>query len=355
MKLKSVLLGVCTAAMVFCASLPVWATAPADLVEPIVVATEPDEVDSKIYYYQNERKVSPDTFTWKKGKNGNAVLLNGEDQYLRYSAEKTLQLEEFTFSGWINWQGNGETIGQKLLTVYKNDNRFITVSPHLRDEERGIDGVYMEWQDRMIDPVALYNKSTNQTTFALETNAWHHVAVVAADDEFSLYIDGTLQFTQVMDVSLEDMELNTFLIGGGFYGEPLLHALLDDAYLYPQALDKADVALLAAGLDPADGGTPPTTETYRPTMPTTAPSKQPADGNMPHRGTLFGLPAAVLIIPAIIFAVVIALSVILSLQKKRTSEEEPDPSPFMYSAIPFDPEESAAEQPNEKDKEGDQE
>ncbi len=355
MKLRSVLLGVCAAATMLCVSLPVWATAPANLAEPIVVATEPDEVDSKIYYYQNERKVSPDTFTWEAGKNGNAVLLNGKDQYLRYSAEKTLQLEEFTFSGWVNWQGDGETIGQKLLTVYKNDNRFITVSPHLRDEERGIDGVYMEWQDRMIDPVVLYNKSTDQTTFALETNAWHHVAIVAADDEFSLYIDGTLQFTHAMDVSLEDMELNTFLIGGGFYGEPLLHALLDDAYLYPQALEKSDIALLAAGLDPADGGTPPTTEAYRPTVPTAVPSKQPVDGHMPHRDTLFGLPTAVLIIPAVILGAVIVLSLVLSIQKKRTSTQEPDLPPIVYSDTPFDPDESADEKPNEENKEGDQE
>lgn len=313
------------------------------LTERVVVVSEPDDGDEKIYFYQGDRKMDAEDFIWVEGRTGLALQLNGEDQYLRYSAQKTLQLEEFTFSAWVNWQGGDA--GQKLLTVYKNDNRFFTVSPFMQDEEAHLNGMYMEVRDRGIEPDTMYYTASEGSTFALEQNAWHHMAVVISDTEFSLYVDGALYLSTVMDnVSVADMELNTFLIGGGFYGEPRLSALLDDAYLYPQALTADEIALLAAGMDPAYGGTAPTTTVHLPTRPTASTTNTPADGNVPQRGTLFGLPIALVLIPGIILVAVVILSLVLSAQKKREetidgiTDEEVSPI-IGETEVPIDTEE----------------
>ncbi len=346
MKRFLVMWGVCAVVTaLMCTSLTVAAETTAAhniLAEPIVVATEPEEIDEKVYFYQDNEKVSPEDFTWVDGKTGKALQLNGENQFLRYSAEKTLQLDAFTFSTWIYRNELAEeslNVGQKLLTVYKNENRFLTVSPHWRDNERHINGIYMEWQDRGIDPITLYTESETDTNTALETKTWHHVAVVASDDEFSLYVDGTCLHSAARDTSFSAMELNSFLIGGGFYGDARLHALLDDAYLYPQALDASHIALLAAGIDPADGGTPPTTEAYRPTAPTNGIHTPPVaveDTN----GTVFGIPVALVVTPLAVILLVVVLSVVLSAQKKRHTappSTHDESGPFAVVPLPTVP------------------
>ncbi len=307
---------ICIAAFVsLFAVLPVAATTGvvSDIAEPVVVATEPEEIDEKVYYYQGDDKVGPEAFTWVDGRHGKAVKLNGEDQYLRYSAEKTLQLEEFTLSAWVKLDGEDKNVGQKLLTVYKNESMFITVAPHLLDAERAIDGIYAEWQDREIDPVVMHSDPDKDTTFALESGVWHHVAVVVSDEEFSLYIDGILIHTADMNTSFVEMELNTFLIGGGFYSEPLLNAFLDDTYLYPQAMESSDIQLLAADVDPADGGTPPTDNTtfYRPTAPSVKPTA-PVQDDAPS-----GISPIVIILPIALITAIVILSVVFSRQKKN--------------------------------------
>lgn len=330
----------CIAALVLlCTALPTFAVTRVDptIAEPIYVATEPEEIDEKVYYYQDEQKIPPEDFPWVEGRHGLAVRLNGENQYLRYSAERTLQLEEFTFSAWVKLQGDDGNVGQKLLTVYKNESMFITMAPHLLDAERAIDGLYMEWQDREIEPVVLHSDPEADTTFALEGNAWHHVAIVVSDTEFSLYVDGFRFYSEEMDTSFVEMELNTFLVGGGFYGEPLLNALLDDAYLYPQALEASHIQLLAADMDPADGGKAPTAGTiYRPTEPSSAPTAAPKND------AEAGLSPLVIILPVAFIIGIILLSVVFSRQKKVSAPTDSDgdaANVIGEPELPTDPEE----------------
>lgn len=328
-----------TVLILVCTTLPAFAVTGVDpsIAEPVYVATEPEEIDEKVYYYQDDEKVAPEDFMWVDGRHGKAVKLNGENQYLRYSAEKTLQLEEFTLSAWVKLQGEDNNIGQKLLTVYKNESMFITVAPHLLNTERAIDGIYMEWQDRTIDPVIIYSDPAEDTTFALESNAWHHVAVVVSDTEFSLYIDGFRFYSEDMDTSFVAMELNTFLIGGGFYGEPLLNALLDDTFLYPQALEASHIQLLAADMDPADGGKIPTVGTvYRPTEPSSAPTAAPKDE------VETGISPLVIILPLVFIVGIIVLSVVFSRQKKSNTPTVNDGDAvevLKQPETPVDPEE----------------
>lgn len=381
MKLFSWIGGICAVALMVGGAAPVSAATTATETEtatvteiaeatedehmaPIALVTEPNEIDSKVYYYDGAKKVQPEDFTWVAGKTGNAVRLNGSTQYLRYSSAQTLKLESFTFVAWVNWQGDTEdTVGQRLFTVYRNENRFITVSPHMQNEEAGVNGLYAEWQDRSIEPITLFAKTGSATTTELERGAWHHVAVKVSPVEFSVYVDGTLQYTvdnSDAPVVLTDMRLNTFVVGRGIGDEPYLNALLDDAYLYPEPLSNSEVALLAAGMNPADGGTAPTSTAYLATRPrTTTVAGSAASG---ERTTVFGLPVMLVVIPVAVALAAVVLSLVFSAQKRRDTQPLPDgeETPTILDGGITPPEAPAAEQPvaepePNEEKEGDAE
>ena len=297
----------------------------------VVVVSEPSQSDDKVYFYQGNRKVKSTDFNWVPGHNGYAVLLDGDEQYLRCSSQLIDGLSSFTFSAWINWQGG--VPNQKLLTIYKNDNRFFSVSPNWDDESQEILGWYLEVRDRGIEPTVAYYPVRGGYTYALQPNSWHHVAVTVSDATFALYVDGREYLSANYELSLADMELNTFLVGGGFYGDARLAAMIDDAYLYPTALSAENIALLAADMNPVFGGSAPTTTVYYPTAPTTTATLKPADGNVPSRGTVLGLPLALVLIPLGVVVVAVALSFALNAQKKKQpdwyDEDEGEASPTL--------------------------
>ncbi len=263
-----------------------------------------------VYYYNNGKKVSPNTFEWVAGHTGQAVALNGEDQYLRISAAEALALEEFTLSAWFNLRA--DTVGAKLLTVYKNESRFLTVSPHVQDTERGINGWYMEWQDRVGEPVTAFVPAAQGTTLAPAVGEWHHAAVVVSNTEFSLYLDGMRYLTQTVETDYSEIELSQFVVGGGFYGEPLLNALLDDVAVYPAALSAKQVAALANKT---------AQNNYYPTRPL-ADADRGVVGNVTQRLTVFGLPPALVILVGAVLVTVLVLSLVFSAQRKRQGTEE---------------------------------
>lgn len=294
-----------------------------ETLERIDVVTEPGMSDEKVYFYDSGNKVDEVDFTWGEGRrNGQALVLNGEGQYLRYSAAKTLLLEEFTLSMWVNHRNGVD--GQKWLTVYKNETRFFTASPYMSNPELGVNGVYLEACDRTVMPDPAFVKLHQEGHVASPApNEWHHVAITLNSEYLTLYMDGGYYLSVSLEgISIDDMDLNAFLIGGGFHDEPTLAASLDDVFLYDKALTPDQIALLASDIDPAVGGYPTGHATYIPTRPATSnrTTVNGGNGEVPHRATLFGLPPAVVLIPVVMLAVVIALSVVLSNRKKDEEE-----------------------------------
>lgn len=378
MKQSSWLAGLCAAVLLLGSAAPVLAAPAADttdttaditetmvtdttetagtglLAEPIALVTEPGEIGNKVYYYDGAKKVQPEDFTWVPGKTGLAVQLNGSTQYLRYSSAQTLKLESFTFAAWVNWQG-GEAADQRLLTVYRNENRFITLSLNRQDEAAGIHGLCAEWQDRSIEPITLFSQTNGITTTAPESGVWHHVAVTVAPTAFTVYVDGTALYQADMSaqpVDLAAMRLNTFAVGRGIEGEPTLNALLDDAYLYPQALTDNEVALLAAGLNPADGGTPPTATTYLATRPRTTTVAGSVSAG--EKNTLFGVPVMLVVIPAAVIVAAVVLSLVFSAQKRHASVPDGEEFPTILAGMAVEPE-AEPEPETDEEKEGDAE
>lgn len=283
----------------------------ASLPEAVVLVDEPETETDGVYYYADGKKVQPHTFGWMAGHTGKALSLDGQNQYLRLASAKALALEEFTLSAWVKLRV--DKVGANLLTVYKNESRFLAVSPHVQDAERGINGWYMEWQDREGEPVTAFVPAAAGTTLAPAVGQWLHVAVVVSDTEFSLYLDGVRYLTKPVETDYDEIGLSQFVVGGGFYGEPLLDGLLDDVALYPTALGAKQVAALAGNAVQSDR--------YYPTRPL-ADMDRGVVGTTAARPTVFGLPLVPVVLVGGVLVTVLVLSLVLSAQRKRQSTEE---------------------------------
>lgn len=307
-----------------------------------MLVSEPEDDPRYVQYFRGERQVTAMDFDWVSGKEGHAMVLDGESNYLQFVPDTFEELDAFTLTAFVNWKGGAS--GQKLFTASQNDYLYLEMSPYVSDPDRGVDGFHMEWQGHDLTPVSLFKPVGKDTTFRPKENVWYHFAVVASPTEFSLYVNGSLYLTQAMDTSLTDMQISRFLIGGGFYGEPLLNAVIDEVYLYPTALGREHIALLSAGIDPSTGGTLPTSDPYRPTAPTTSTSEKYAPTKPASKGedkdTLLGLPKAMILIPGGVLLIVVVLSILLSIKKPDEPTDE-ETATLGEPEIPEDDEELA--------------
>lgn len=341
-------------------------TEPIEITEPFVIVGEPGEEHGYVYFCDTDGHYPADVLNgdrfvgytddwWVAGRHGLALQLGGDTgRYLRCSRflfdNRDSTISEFTLSMWVNWQGNGEddaNIGQKLLALstqdlddkwhsgdrlqWDPDVWYAVVSPHMRDNATGLDGIYVGWENQNNwESDEDFTEAESDTTFALPVGEWHHIAVTMSETEFALYVDGHKLYTctGAMELSTMAPKLDRFFIGRGLEGDPMLDALIDDALLYPQALGAEHIAMLAADLDPAAGVTAPSTPEYKPTRPptsggivsaTTAATKRVS--RLQANGDKF--PIAVVAIPGAILLVTVVLSLLLS-PKKAKNEESTD-------------------------------
>lgn len=295
---------------------------------PLVSASE--DIPSSVYYYQGNYKVKPSAFTWVEGRNdGKAVQLNGTNQYIRIATATTKELKEFTFSTWIRWGGNsteGQVDAQELLTLYRNESYYLTVSPHAQNEDIKLNGIHMQWASADWDPISVFTPAEKTSTFALPVEEWHHITVTASGEIFSLYVDGVELLQQKMNVDFESFDFRTFKIGAGFSKKPYLNAALQDAVLYTSVLTDEQILLLSQDKDPLSGESATTTTqslATRPTEETQATTTTTNQSNLPER--VWGLPIGLLFVLGAVVLVVIVLSVVFSLQNaKQISKEDDD-------------------------------
>ncbi len=308
--------------------------------EIIPIATEAEEIPEYVYYYNGKEKVSAESFEWTKDAvSGKALKLNGENQYLRLATAQVKELSGFTFSTWVKRlpvatnnnvffddDNTANTIednnDQKLLTVYKNENRYLTVSLDKQNPKKGIDGLCAELEDRGAEPVTLFRSVTEGASTALPVNEWHHVAVVFSDTSLAVYVDGTAFLQEELNISVDNMDLRTFIIGGGFYSEQTLHALLDNAVVYTAAFDANQIGLLAQNAQPQLGATPTTSKEVLATAPPTLPDTITVSTENANR--VLGMPAGLAAVLLIILLGVVVLSVVFTHRKKQQQQQEDD-------------------------------
>ena len=307
--------------------LPV-AAEPATPPKKIEIVTNPDSVPTSVYYYEGKEKAKPQNFNWVTGRNGGqALALNGKSQYLRLATAQARELSSFTLSTWILWDGDkevGTADAQKFLTFYRNEHYYLSVSPHVKNTNLGVDGLYMEWVDPTIDPIKIFHPTDGTNSFVFPAKEWHHVAITASGSTFTLYIDGVVYLKQEMAVDFDALDLRTFKIGAGFGNEPYLRATLQDTLLYTAALDDNQVALLAQDKDPLSGETASSTTQALATRPnsTTTTDNTLADNDFGLPNTILGLPTGLVLLLGGLLLVVVLLSAILSILGTHSREED---------------------------------
>ncbi|GGK81452.1 hypothetical protein GCM10012284_14340 [Mangrovihabitans endophyticus] len=171
------------------------------------------------------------------GRLGNAVRLNGADEYISLPAGIVSDLSDYTVSAWVNpasedtWArifdfGSGTAVNM-FLTVNAAGNglRFAITTDGNGAEQTLTGGGH------------------------LPLNTWSHVAVTLAGTTGTLYLNGTAVATNpdmtLTPSSLGDTDQNW--IGRSQYPDPYLNGTVDDFAVYGRALSPADISDLAEG------------------------------------------------------------------------------------------------------------
>ncbi len=295
------------------------------------VVSELGEDSPYVHYHLNGEEKTAADMTWSdNGHTGQAISLNGEGETLELEYNQ-LQMHTMTFAGWYYWEGSADgtdegLYSQRLFTLSHSDELWLTVMPHARDAEqkddqgRILDGVYLEFYQGTggeVTNLKCWNPVVEgEGSYGLPLSEWHHVALVMDGQAIRLYIDGRLWFEEMLILGVEEMRNNMLTIGGGRWeGEPTFRGMIDDMAIYDFAMTAEQIAMLYAGVDPLAEGAelPTTTAPSLPTAPMAAPTTAPEeeDGD----GLLFGLPVWTVVLIGGLLAVVVGLSIFLSVYR----------------------------------------
>ncbi len=205
--------------------------------------------------------------TWVAGRSGNAVNLDGSDDYVSLPAGVVNGLSDFTIAAWVkldtvsNWArifdfGTGTTVNM-FLTPRNSVSSVVrfAITTGGNSSEQQING-----------------------SAALPTGSWVHVAVAKAGNVGTLYVNGTAVGTNSnMTLSPSSLGNTTqnWLGRSQYSADPYLDGQLDDLCIYNRALSASEIAALAGGsATPTPTPTPTRTPTPTPT-PTSGPTATP--------------------------------------------------------------------------------
>ncbi len=230
------------------------------------IVSEPEGLPADgIRYYRGDEQITADDLQWvDNGYDGKALYLPGDGTFLRLDYT-VARLSQFTFSAWINRQGDES--GERLFSVARSDQNYLTFSPYMYDptlfRENGIlNGMYLRYQYGGANgtDLDLFTPTNEQVSYAIPKNEWHHVAVTADGRTAQVYIDGVLWLEDRMMNTVYELLAFSLDIGTGEWGDPTLHALLDNVEVYRKVLNAEEIQALADVED---------TTPYLPTRPTT--------------------------------------------------------------------------------------
>ncbi len=298
-----------------------------DLPERIDVVTEPKALSvDDVRFIMDNQECTPDTFEWVDGGiNGKAVKLDGQTQHLRLAGAQVKKLSSFTFSAWVNRDAQNNNPDQFLLSFFRNKNYRLQVSPNSVNVEQKRNGIHLVMEDPQINPLSLHHMVEKDVSATLPANEWHHIAVSFSPSAVKLYVDGNFYLGHDFDnFAIESIDRYRFVIGTEFDGEAQFAGLLDNVFVYTDALDGNQIRLLSQNLEPVKGVTVPTSSESLATEPYTKPITTAVQE---EEVLILGIPPMLIATLGICIVLVVMLSLLLSLAKKRlkTPPEEDHP------------------------------
>lgn len=164
---------------------------------------------------------------WTSGKVGNALSLNGSNNYVNINDSSSLNFgsaTDFTIEGWIK----RNTTGSQFIF----DKRSNSTAGYI---------FYFDTSNGLALQVNGNNRYTNNTL--IDTTSWHHVAIsVDRDGYINSYLDGvSLKLLTNFNGNLDTT--NQATIGGRSFTQPLylLNGLIDEFRVYNRILSSSEI------------------------------------------------------------------------------------------------------------------
>jgi hypothetical protein len=175
--------------------------------------------------------------TWAAGKKGNAVSLNGSDGYVSLPADLLVDVADFTIAAWVYW--NAASNWARVFDLGADTDRYMMLTAR---NGSGVARFAMTLNsgdgEQVID-----------STAALPTGQWVHVAVTLSGNVGTLYVNGAVAGTNTT------MQFAPFRLGSTsqnwigrsqYSADPYFDGLVDEFRIHRGALSAEQVAALIA-------------------------------------------------------------------------------------------------------------
>lgn len=175
------------------------------------------------------------------GRFGFSLQMDGVDDYVSVSNTSSLQLQQFTLSGWVKTTATGSLQG----FITKDGNSASTRNYWLGMSD-GTSGYGTAGSLVLIARAGGVNDSLKLGgTTLINDGSWHHIAATADGSTARIFIDGKLESATTYSGTFYTGTQEVYLGGGPSGGYPYA-GLIDDPRIYNRAMSATEVASLAS-------------------------------------------------------------------------------------------------------------
>ncbi|RCW48498.1 LamG-like jellyroll fold domain-containing protein [Paenibacillus prosopidis] len=174
---------------------------------------------------------------WTTGQTGNAVVLDGTNDYIALPAGVVSDADTITVAAWVNL----DTVSNwtRIFDFGSGTSTYMYLSP-----KNGANGKIR---------FAIKNNNSSEQIIegqsALATGGWHHVAVTLNGSTGTLYVDGA-QAGSNTSMTMKPSDLGWATqnwIGRSQYSDPYLDGRVDDFRIYNRAISSSEVTSVMNG------------------------------------------------------------------------------------------------------------
>lgn len=181
---------------------------------------------------------------YTSGADGQALSLNGANQYAMAPAGLMASATNFTFGAWVWW--NGGAAWQRIMDFGNDTSHYLFLTPSSTNNiSPGTNSLRF----------AIKNGGSEQSveTSKLPIGQWVHVAVTYGGGIAKLYTNGVLVASNSVSISPADFNPALNYLGRSQFtesnGDPLFNGRLDDVVLYNYALSASEISALLVNSD----------------------------------------------------------------------------------------------------------